>query len=613
MKIALQLLKIVAVISICWSSSDAGAQSVIDQYNRSISPAIEVPSLGSDLFGEEASTLDGALAFRATDVVVRTNHGIPMSVGRVLSIQDQTTDQINGGVFMDNAPFGVMWDLDVPRMRVVTDARGWTGSDGSGNRCSNGSSMPTITGLPPFNTVIYYPEDYYSGVTVSIPGYGTKHLMQIDAGVSIPNDGQVYKKVARGNWRARCLSSMTRGTGQGFVVVLPDGAEYTFDWLVETRAPYIMDATCPNVASADVFPSTNVMGNYTSSTICMTGYAVPRSQFTLYATKAKDRFNNTVTYSFDPTNPQRLTTVTSSDGAVITLTYSPNSQNVQKISTGDREWNYVYGGSAGVRLENVTMDDGSKWTYEYESDYKAITKTLPKLLWAGCLLNVGTMSTSVTPGPGETSWLKITHPSGAVGEFKFRRIIHGTRETEQGCVLQGVGTLGGYYPSISGPPSAYQIASLYEKSVTGPGITPQAWTYQYNPGWLAPFIAETVVTHSSGRIDKYRFQTNRELGYGDLLSSTVGTSTSILETTNYDYVTAGQNFRPQEGHEYSIATSGWSWNASEDRNRPVRRIETIRQGRRFVWEVNSGCLQAGAYCFDEYTRPTSVTKKSLEQ
>lgn len=382
---ASKLTLITVIVAMSWSVAPSSAQSVIDQYNKSIRPNMEIKPLGLDLFGDQISMLDGALSFNVTDVSVATDSGLPMTVGRTLSIQDQARDQQSRGVF--RAVLGEMWELDVPYVKVRTDARrGWVGHDGSTNRCSKGVAAPAVTGLPPFGLVVYESEDYYSGVTANIPGYGEEILVVSSAG-PMPDDGYTYVKSSKSGWRARCITGLERGAGEGFVLLLSDGTTYKFNWLVDRVAPYILDATCPKISAAGVFPSTNV-ADTVNNDACTESVAIPRNEYILYATEAKDRFGNTVTYTYDQVNPLRLIRIESSDGARININYSASGQ-VQTIVTGGRTWTYVYEpvGSL-VRLKEIILPDQSRWSYEYGSNFEAVLYAFPAETWGGvsCVL-----------------------------------------------------------------------------------------------------------------------------------------------------------------------------------------------------------------------------------
>ncbi len=611
---ARHVVRVAAAISLAaFFVCPASAQSVMEQFNKGLKPSMDIAPLGPDLFGEQVSLLDGSTSFAVNDVVIKTN-GLPVILGRNLDIGAQGKDQQGRNTYRRNAAFGEMWDLDVPYLKIVSDARlGWVGWDGSQNRCTKGPIQPSIQGVPPFSSVTYQPEDWHSGVIANIPGYGKEQLFYAHPGATMPTDGNTYKQSSRSHWRARCIPSpIKRGTGEGFVILLPDGSSYKFDWLVDRNTLSILDSTCP-VSAAVVFPSPQAAEMVWGQT-CTYTVAVPRQEYFLYATEATDRFGNTITYTYDPTKPLQLSQVKSSDGVVVDLTYSAAGQ-VQTISTSGRTWTYVYepwGSSA--RLKNVILPDQSKWTYEYESDMGLMLNYNPKSTWANCGLQIGTRASSIAPGTGDASWLRMEHPSGAKGEFKFRRLMHGTKQTEGICTLVpmfGMSGSGNTYTDLGGPPSAYQVASLYQKIISGPGLTTQTWDYAYAPGWTAPYTSLTTVTETSGTVNKYRFGGDRLSNYGQLLQRTTGTSTQVLRTENYTYAgsPAGQNYPSTPGSDYTTVQFGWAGGFQME-YRPLVRTEIVQDGRKFISEVNTGCPNSTVYCFDGFVRPTSETKRS---
>lgn len=592
-------------------------QSVIDQYNRSLRPVADIQPLTNDLFGDHVSLLDGALSFQQTDISLAANHRLPIRLGRMLSIQDQAADQQGRSTATgaDSAPFGMMWDIDVPYLKMVGDARdGWVANDRSNLRCSRGSRLPYVTGLASFSRIIYENWDYHDGITANIPGYGTEALVNPPTGAKMPADGNTYYKVTRSNWRARCASMA--GGGEGFTVLLPDGSTYRFDWLVSRPAANILDVSCHIAGDGGVFASPQshqFWGGGVAPTQCTTQVVVPRSEYYLFATEATDRFGNFVRYNYDPAHPARLLSIQSSDGNLIAMTYTASGQ-IDTATANGRVWRYIYDTfSATRRLREIILPDQTKWRFEYGSDYKELLYSSPAYTWAACKLHIDTKTTSVQPPPNEASWIRMHHPSGALGEFKMRALMHGTRQTESRCEVVTHGSFVGFngYPLISGPPSAYQIASLYEKTISGPGLTPQTWTYTYNPGWSTPYVAETKVQGTDGKVQLYRFGSDKDSNYAQLLQETHGTQTSTLRTIDYIYASSlqGQNYAASSGSDMSSRSYGWA-GVFLGGNRPLVKKIITQNGRKFTWQIDVGCLQFTAYCYDAHLRPLSTSSSS---
>ncbi|WP_267102541.1 hypothetical protein [Xanthomonas sacchari] len=591
----------------------AHAQSVIDQYNRSVKTSMEIAPLGPDAFGEQVSMLDGALSFRQVDVSVKLNSGLPMSVGRTLSIQDQTPDQQGRNTYRGGSPFGLMWDLDVPYLKVVADARiGWTGVDGSGSRCSKGDAAPPVQGVTPFSMVSYSSEYYYTGVYANISGYGSEFL-RTPFGHTMPNDGNAYKKVSRSNWRASCTPSIKNGAGEGFVVLLPDGIKLTFDWMVSRPTTYLLETNCPH-DNGSVVTSTlalNNMPNLPSTTQCQIYVSVPRNEYFLFATKAEDRFGNAVYYDYNPSSPSRLTAIRASEGPSIGLNYNDSGQ-IASISVNGRSWVYGYDtyGSAN-RLRSVVLPDGSSWMFDYESDFKHVLTANTNELWGHCKLNLGTKYSETAPGAREDAWIQIKHPSGLVAKYWVRKLIHGTRQTQDepyACTLQpkqeGPYGIVNFYLYIS-ESSAYQIASLYKKSLSSSTTNTQEWTYNYSPGWQAPYTSVTSVTDPSGSIHRYYYGTDRKINYGQLQREETIKDGSVAGSVSYEYAptSSSQKYPKHEGGGYSVDSQGWAGPFTGQMH-PLIRKTIVQDGSTYVWEVRSDC--DSGYCFDQFMRPTAV-------
>ncbi|MEO8012232.1 MAG: hypothetical protein ABI650_11350, partial [Dokdonella sp.] len=357
---------------------------------------------------------------------------------------------------------------------------------------------------------------------------------------------------------------------------------------------------------------------------------IPRVEVFLYATLVTDRFGNTVSYTYDPANPHRLTSVISSDGAAISLQYDAQGK-VRYVDTDSRRWEYLYSGAPSTlkTLTAVIRPDLSRWNYAYDNLYQGV-RSDARNLWQSCAPNVGTKRSDVAPSAGETSAITITHPAGAVGTFRFRKIIHGTNDTPSYCELAGGGYLGDPYIFIQGVPMAYQVASLYEKTITGPGLATQTWRYRYLPSWTwgssyggclpagCGISSQTTVDEPTAVDDPiatrraYVFGNDYRRNSGQLLSLTVSKPlAAVLRTTTNTYVPSGDG-QPFPGcpnvpaaalrdpfdlaaHERS-SSNGWA-----NCLRPLKTSKTTQSG---VW------FQRTHNSFDLFARPTSTTRAS---
>ena len=615
----------VSVALLLFVSFFVQAQSTFDGYTHRIRTASSIEKLGPDLFGDATNMVDGSTTFSATDVTVPTNGTLPLSVGRVYRVDAQVADQ--QGRTASSGVFGPYWDLDVPYMAGTFDAiRGWVGSEAQPGvfpqtewvkRCTLGGGGPAgMVGVGQFGTIFYQSKDFFSGIHINVPGSGMEEMLSLDSVHT--SGGHTYYYQTKNNWLVGCEGNIKNGasgtptSGEGFVVWLPDGRTYTFDWMATRLSPYVLDDSCGT--SADIFPSAGV-GAQGAAPNCITGIAVPRSQVFLYATKATDRFGNTVTYTYDPNAPEHLLSVSSSDGGLITLTYGSNGQ-VASISAGTRQWQYGY--NSNEELTSVTLPDGSHWSLDYGQNTVGVTRYLSRNIWWDCLLNIGTETTDVAPGSDDVNVVTMTHPSGATGVFTFRKILHGTRQAESQCHLEKPSASApGVVPRMSGPTSDYQTASLVQKTLTIPGASTLQWTYKYHPGWTAPYLSVTTVTDSAQTVKSYTYGTDSTINYGELLQETVTDAAGVvLRTTTHQYLgsninqtpTTQQNFVELPWHTLNI-NAGWE-GGFHIRNRPEYSTTITQQGKTFSETIDTGCPSADVYCFDSLVRPTRVIRSS---
>ena len=574
------------------AASQAQQRTLIDNYNDTIKGATTIGPLGSDLFGEQISVFDGTTEFHATDVNVPTNSGLPMMVGRKLMVNGRSIDERNGA---GGAPgiFGSSWELDTPYLRGTFDQRvGWVADDfrnGSLQRCSSSSAAPpSVNGTALTSYVSYFAADYWNGDQINIPGQPEEDLLHLPSTGPRPNDGLSYVWSTKSNLRGSCLPTIQNGSGEGFLVRTLDGITYRFDWMVSKTTSSIYDFYCDNL-------------------YCYTTLAIPRVNVYLYATRVQDRFGNWIAYGYDPAAPDHLLSITSNEGSRIDLTYNAQGR-VSTVTSGTRTWSYAYLND----LSSVVRPDGSQWAYTY-SNLSNVTLTNSQALWQYCLYpNIGSMTSAQPPGLGETASVSMTSPSGAVGTFQFRRLIHGTNRTPGTCTY-----IYGFHPDptpfgtkINGPPEAYQATSLYSKSISGPGFATLNWSYYYEPSWSwgssqscndargCGVSSRTSVTDPAGIITRYTFGNEYMTTAGELLSTTVQDASGIRRSTATSYLSnaTGQPFPDSNG----LPNANWS-NPFANLNRPVTSNVVTQDGVTFNSIING---------FDSFVRPVSVTKSS---
>lgn len=559
----------------------------------------------SDIFGEKTSLSDGATSFAATDVNLKTNSGLTVSVGRKLS---------NAGLSLNTwagtdpamAVLGRYWVLDIPNMHGVFDRRnGWVVRDreyqggqfpdswrGSTQRCSVADyTPPTVPSLDTFAKDYYDPSDYWAGNSISIPGAGEELLLNLAATHTRPNDGLTYYGGTKSNWKVACLSSIRNGAGEGFLVVLPNGQRYTFDWMVTRKSKRIVGV-----------PSENSGGT-----------GIERSEVFLYATRVEDAHGNWLAYEYDAANPHRLLSIRSNDGVQAALRYNPLGK-IESISSAGRTWTFEYTRytRAGVPaseydylLSAVVLPDGARWGYQYADNLDIVNADV-RSIWQQCTPNVGTMTSASAPGPNDTSWFTVTHPSGAIGEFRFRKLLHGTNRTVGTCVTRSDAPTW-LSVRLYGSPMAYTVESLYSKTITGPGVPAQTWGYAYKPAWswqkdcTAPGTcyvpAETTVTNPDGSVNFYKFSNDYQANPGELIEESVKDAVGNalrITTSNYVESAEGQPF-PATNGVVPISISG---SKGYLYNRPMRSQQILQDGVTFNRSME---------LFDAFARPVRTS------
>jgi RHS repeat-associated protein len=514
-----------------------------------------VTTLGTDLLGDQVNLYNGALEFNHTDVSLPGNNELPVTIGR---------RHVAGRVRTIQGEFGD-WDLDVPYVHgTFSTDRGWVNAANTTARCSNYGPPPTFTLT---GTAWWYAEEYWQGNFVSIPGSGRQEILRRgSANTQAPTDGQTYPLVTRGHWQIRCLPSVTNGAGEGFVALSPQGTQYRFDWMAMRAHPLLRDGS---------------------------GSAMSRREVRLMATLVTDRHGNTVSYTYDAANPGRLTRIHSSDGRIITLTYTTvgGKSRVQTVNDGSRTWTYAY--SVQGDLASVTLPDGSSWQFSLRS----LVYPYPEQLGdsAGCDFIGG--------WPADTLSGTITHPSGAVGTFSTRYLAHGRVATARHCVQkksQG--------PIYARWPKAFMSQTLVSKRITGPGIDAMQWTYSYpnSLGSWTPCTAgcakPVTVTDPRGVVTRYLFGRTFQVDEGQLLQQDDAWdgSTALRSTVNRYRQPSGQAYPEPAG--ISPSEVGDQLAA---RHRPLDKRTITQQGVTFTWEA-----AAGSAGFDNRARPVVATRSS---
>lgn len=639
------LLCLMALAGLCFAPglSAQTARTEVEDYDNAIKGAQSLSRSGPDQFGESVDLKDGATAFDATDIELRTNSGLPLAVKRSLRINTR-----DAGQYADPASDGELfgnWQLDVPYISGIFDERtGWVSSMPNGQqRCSisgwGAAGPPAVKSAYTSWNTYYLPEEYWSGNNVNIPDVGRYPLLYLPPDRSRPSDGRAYYWTTRGDWRVACVPTLKNGTGEGFLIVLPDGTRYTFDWISSRKSAPLKSSNCVSTALYESLfaqrPSAPVTTQFGRPPLTWesgfnTHYAhafeggggslggcalskqvvVNRREYFLHATKVEDRFGNWIAYQYDPARPRRLTSITSNDGVSVSFQYGANGKIVS-ATTGDRSWQYQYADAGGRALAAVEQPDGGRWTYQYGDLERMLNPENQRVVWIDCdPVILADATQSVTIG----------HPAGAKGVFTFKTLLHGTDRTPGSCSVPNPNRP--LQVDLSPNLMAYKVASLISKQVSGPGLAPMTWSYQYQPSWSwnptgysddctwagasCNATSSTQVVGPDGTVTRSTFGNDYYRSAGQLLRVDVVSNGTVLRSVAHTYMADanGQAYPDRVGWDPNLTNNRFA----TERLHPLRATSITQDGATFAWEVEA-CAGA-AYCFDGYARPTVVKKHS---
>ena len=540
---------VLASVLLLFATTAVHAQSTTtfaEQYKQIQAPNA-VASIGSDLFGDQVNLYNGKLEFVQTDVSLKGNNALPVSVGRRFVAG---TDNVAGRQFFH-------WDLDVPHLHGIFSARDkWRAINGApvGARCSNFGAPPDVLGT---SRTSWTATEFWQGNFIYIPGQGDQQMMSHGGDSTVPGPIATYPVRTAKWWYFSCLPSMKNDSSEGFVALSPDGTRYQFDWIAS-------------------FPVSQINKD--------AGWLI-RNEVWILPSRITDRFGNYVDYTYDPVQPKNLTKIKSSDGREINLTYSGTDGLVRTVSDGTRTLNYSYSN----QLDLVTLPDNSTWNFANayglidlypgpsadDCDYPA---TLNGILKQGSMV----------------------HPSGATGTFVMTPMAHGRSDVPRQCLIDATSQT--YWPRI---PRYFYSNSLTSKTITGPGLPSMTWAYDYGPlnaSWApcdasCAFNKTVSVTDPQGIVTAYQFGNRYNETEGRLESVNVGGQ----RTTTTRYRAFGAGPYPN----YAGASGGNSVGDADMLTRlaPADQRVITQDGVTFVWE-------AGASSFDVLGRPTQITRSS---
>ncbi len=532
----------VAVAALLLISSIASAQQAplmpYQEYDKRIRSKEIAEPLDAGLFGESISLQDGTTEFLVTDIDIPGNNALPVRLTRRFRVETKKS--------IDNLGWFGVWDVDVPYMYGIFDARGkWnTGGNGSTKRCST-MWFPDIQHPFEYN-------DVWSGIKAHIPGGSENEVLWLPGtDQSSPTDGKTYNWGTRDNLRFSCKPGTANGyNGEGFVAVDTNGTKYTFDVGVERSGGVMQEGS---------------------------GSRFSRTLVYLLASRVEDRFGNWVAYNYSGGG---LSGITSSDGRSISLSYNAEGKIIS-ATANNRTWTYGYSSAFfGKGLASVVQPDGSSWAYTYSTN-----------LWDVYLKpDLENDGNCIEPDPplSPNFVLTSTHPSGSVGRFEFSHARRYRDNVPRNCVVQ---TIGGAVYSKLAIPNYYDVWAIKSKSLSGPGISTLAWIYGDGNG---------LVTNPDGSSVSHSYGNQFAVNSGRLLSVTTHSpSGSVLRSQASTYVTDA------EAASMPFPNGFGTLSASDDPslqvNRPVRKTVVSQQGSTFTNYVEQ---------FDSFARPTRVTRSS---
>jgi YD repeat-containing protein len=492
-----------AAIALAGQSADAqGVRDLYADYDTQMPGSDHGGAPGPIAFGDQTDLYSGSTSFLVTDVSLPGNSDLPVAVQRSLEASDSGLSVLSYG-FPDTF---LKWTrFEVPNLSGIYASGGWVSANGynsSQQRCSVTSGPPEIKVGKPGTEDSFSGNDYWHGNYLNLPGTGGQLLLTTPPGSPPPpTDGATYYWTTKDHWQFSCLPTTANGvTGEGFLARSPDGKKYWFNWLVKWR-------------------QVSTLRKYSGFGDEM---VLPRHEYRLLVTRVEDRFGNWVNYTY---SGKDLSSITSSDGRQLTLTYAAPGGSVTSVSDGARTWTYDY--SSGTR---VNFPDGTAWRS---------TVSGPGFVRHDLTSPDGSAACEGMVYTGEAT-LTIEQRSGAVGTFTFRPLRRGLSHVY-------------YNPAAAYPcpqlPKYHDNIALVSKVISGSGLSGITWNYAYGPA-NACFAGAT--------------------GYWNSSPCTAGSPTTrYVEVTGpglFTRYTFGNKWHDTEGTMFRVETGSSSTNILRDEN-----------------------------------------------
>ncbi|SFV25912.1 MULTISPECIES: hypothetical protein [unclassified Pseudoxanthomonas] len=567
----------------------AQSQNSIDNYSyrNEVFRRDSVDSLHGNAFGETWDPDTGSLTFAQTDTSL-AGQGPTIVIGRNYTRGQFKFDRLQNYDMGD-------WTLSIPRIETILTSA-----------ISNPPTAPGQAWQVSQSGASAYKRCTYFGVAAFVndaggqwfPGYFVtdeagvrRQLLKRDATNTIRptlTAASNYPAVARDNWQFDCLPTTSNGQlGEGFLGLAPNGTKYYFDYLVGGRERITTYFDLPARQG--------------------------RQWVTMYVSKVVDRFGNSASYQY---TGDRLTSITTNDGRKVALTWRDDYNVISSISTVDvqtsavlQTWSYEYvsaGSGNLVYLSKVTLPDGSTWTYTDLRHFDLFSTSTQAL----CGERVRQSPTS----PDAFSSVKA--PSGATATFGRAITV---RAYSHAGDISNTSNCAGPPPSNSSFESARMFSrenGLVSKSISGPGLATQTWTYRYSDAvasWVHDPCYSTnscVTTRTSSEISPdgartdYAFTTiqGSKLEGKVLKTQWLDSQLVVRKETTVTYAPFNQGPWPARvGGNPTDANIPGGLHVADSYISPMQATTTRLDGVAFSTTVNS---------FDVYARPLSVTKAS---
>lgn len=534
-----------------------------EEYPELLRASSQIDIVSSETFGEQIVLYTGSLEFLQTDLSLRGNNALEVAVRRRFKAG---SGEGGFGGFGD-------WTLAIPHMHGVFSSKGWKapGSD-STKRCSAFGAPPPEPGVL---GGFFDGGEFWHGTFLYMPEAGDLEVLKRTTQAQ-PLNGYAYPLRTKNGVAIRCVPQ-EGGSAEAFEALTPDGVAYRFDHLASIVAPSV------NKFSPEPDPSLSSSQSAMSVALAPNGYLLQRREYFLLPTQARDRFGNTVSYSWNSANALQLLAISSSDGRSISFAYGADG-NISTITHGTKQWLYTYSNGS---LSNVELPDSSSWGIALQPLAARFIASSASCGWAG----------SGAPASATGS---ITHPSGAKATYTLKSTKHGRSWSGYYCTNDIYPDYGyEYYPA------EFLAFSISAKTLSGGAMSTMSWTYTYSAAngcynnASAPIVCQTSspdekwvdVKDPAGVTTRHVFGNRYNVDEG-LLKEEV----SPLRTVLYTYAapsagpypdTAGNSYQPRGGGTF------------ESKHLPLKERVFRQDGHEYRWKVSA---------FDTFVRPTTVVR-----